>query len=82
MRYGNRLGNVFVVNTALADLVITGFSIPAATVGLLANLSDWRLICQIQWSSLVFVAFVTAPSLAAAAADTRLQIGVGPDRYL
>lgn len=75
-------GNVFVVNTALADLVMTGFSIPAATVGLLANLTDWRLVCQIQWSSLLLVSFVSAPSLAATAADARLQIGIGPDRYL
>lgn len=67
---------------ALADLTVSGVSIPAATVGLLANLTDWRLVCQIQWSALILVSFVTAPSLAAAAADLRLQIGVGPDRYL
>lgn len=67
---------------ALADLAVSGVSIPAATVGLLANLADWRLICQIQWAVLVLVAFVTAPSIAAAAADLRLLIAVGPDRYL
>ena len=76
------LGNVFLVNMALADLVVTGLAIPAATIGLLANLSDWHTICQIQWNSVLLTCFVSAPSAAAAAADARLQIGVGPDRYL
>lgn len=73
---------MFVVNIAVADLVVTGLAIPAATVGLLANLADWQLICQIQWSCVLLTCFVTAPSAAAAAADARLQISVGPDRYL
>lgn len=75
-------GNVFVVNMALADLAVTGLAIPAATIGLLANLSDWNTICQIQWHCLLLTCFVSAPSAAAAAADARLQIAIGPDRYL
>jgi len=75
-------GNVFVVNIAVADMVVTGLAIPAATVGLLANFNDWQFICQIQWSCVLLTCLVTAPSAAAAAADARLQIGVGPDRYM
>ncbi|KAK2724048.1 hypothetical protein QYM36_002408, partial [Artemia franciscana] len=75
------LGNSFIVNVALADLLITGLAVPSSIIALLSGLSDWRPICRIQWSITIISAFVSAPSMGFLGVDARIFVGLEPETY-
>ncbi|KAK9499714.1 hypothetical protein O3M35_002708 [Rhynocoris fuscipes] len=52
-------GNIFVVNVALADLLITGIIMPASAVVILAGIHVPEWLCNVQWSLAILSCLVT-----------------------
>lgn len=74
-------GNTFIVNVALADLLITGFVFPASTVVLLAGLKDPPGVCNFQWFLAILCWLVTLLTLAATAAENYARLCLSHDCY-
>lgn len=79
--YLKRRGNAFIVNIALADLLITGVVMPASAVVILAGLQDSPVVCQCQWFLAILCWLVTVLSLAAAAAESYVRLCLSPEWY-
>lgn len=67
-------GNTFVVNVALADLLVSGLVIPASAVVILAGLNDNLGVCRFQWFLAALCFLVTVLSLAAVAAENYARL--------
>ncbi|XP_021942610.1 alpha-1A adrenergic receptor-like isoform X2 [Zootermopsis nevadensis] len=74
-------GNAFIVNVALADLLITGLVFPASTVVLLAGLKDTPGVCNFQWFLAILCCLVTLMTLAATAAENYARLCLSQDCY-
>jgi hypothetical protein len=74
-------GNTFVVNVALADLLITGVVMPASAVVILAGLEAPVEVCTVQWSLAVLSCLVTLLSLTATSAENYARLCLSPDKY-
>jgi hypothetical protein len=59
-----KAGNSFIVNVALADLLITCFLIPASIIVILAGGTDSLSVCKFQWLLAACAFFFTILSLA------------------
>ncbi|PSN32338.1 hypothetical protein C0J52_25830 [Blattella germanica] len=73
--------NAFVVNVALADLLITGLVFPASTVVLLAGLKESLGVCNFQWFLAMLCCLVTLLTLAAIAAENYARLCLSQDCY-
>ncbi|KAG5894369.1 hypothetical protein JTB14_015646 [Gonioctena quinquepunctata] len=68
--YLRKRGNTFLVNVALADLLVSGLVVPASAVVILAGLRDNNLaVCRFQWFLAALCFLVTVLSLAAVAME-------------
>lgn len=67
-------GNAFIVNVALADLLITGLLIPASAVVILAGMEASLAVCKFQWFLAVLCFMVTVLTLAATAAENYARL--------
>lgn len=67
-------GNAFVVNVALADLLVSGLVVPASAVVILAGLQDNLGVCRFQWFLSALCFLVTVLSLAAVAAENHARL--------
>lgn len=57
-------GNAFIVNVALADLLVTSILMPASTIVLLAGIEEPLAVCRVQWFFAACAFLVTILSLA------------------
>lgn len=57
-------GNAFIVNVALADLLVTSILMPASTIVLLAGIDEPLAVCRVQWFFAACAFLVTVLSLA------------------
>lgn len=67
-------GNAFIVNVALADLLITGLVIPASAVVILSGVEASLAVCKFQWFLAVVCFMVTVLTLAATAAENYVRL--------
>ncbi|XP_044733635.1 melatonin receptor type 1B-A-like [Chrysoperla carnea] len=74
-------GNTFIVNVALADLLITGMVIPASTVAILASLDGSLTICRFQWYLAVLCFFVTVLTLTTTAIENYARLCCTSEDY-
>ncbi|XP_063240874.1 melatonin receptor type 1B-A-like [Bacillus rossius redtenbacheri] len=74
-------GNVFLVNVALADLLITGMVFPASSVMLLAGLQGSLGVCHFQWFLAILCCLVTVLTLAAIAAENYSRLCLSHQCY-
>lgn len=58
-----KAGNAFVVNVALADLLVTSILIPASIIVILANDKETYNVCKFQWFLAAYAFLVTVLSL-------------------
>lgn len=68
------VGNSFVVNVALADLLVSGLVVPASAVVILAGIQDSLAVCKFQWFLAALCFLVTVLSLAAVAAENYTRL--------
>lgn len=57
-------GNTFIVNVALADLLITSILMPCSTIVLLAGMEEPLSACRVQWFFAACAFIITVLSLA------------------
>ena len=57
-------GNAFIVNVALADLLVTSILMPASTIVLLAGIDAPLSVCRVQWFFAACAFLTTILSLA------------------
>lgn len=57
-------GNTFIVNVALADLLITSILMPCSTIVLLAGMDETLSVCRVQWFFAACAFVITVLSLA------------------
>ncbi|XP_067004079.1 alpha-1A adrenergic receptor-like [Anabrus simplex] len=74
-------GNAFLVNVALADLLVTGLVIPASTVVILAGMQDSPSVCSFQWFLGILCCLVTVLTMAATAAENYARLCLPPECY-
>lgn len=67
-------GNAFIVNVALADLLITGLVIPASAVVILSGVEASLQVCKFQWFLAVVCFMVTVLTLATTAAENYVRL--------
>lgn len=68
------LGNSFVVNVALADLLVSGLVVSASAVVILAGVQDSLAVCKFQWFLAALCFLVTVLSLAVVAAENYARL--------
>ncbi|EEB18073.1 G-protein coupled octopamine receptor, putative [Pediculus humanus corporis] len=75
-------GNSFLVNIALADILITGLVIPASTVVILADLTDAKfVVCNFQWFLALVSCLVSVLTISATAVENYARLCMPPDCY-
>ncbi|KAJ8924662.1 hypothetical protein NQ315_000813 [Exocentrus adspersus] len=74
-------GNTFVVNVALADLLVSGLVVPASAVVILAGLKDNLPVCRFQWFIAVLCFLVTVLSLAAVSTENYFRLCYSANFY-
>ncbi|CAH1170040.1 unnamed protein product [Phaedon cochleariae] len=79
--YLRKRGNTFVVNVALADLLVSGLVIPASAVVILAGLRDNLVVCRFQWFLAVLCFLVTVLSLTAVATENYFRLCFSTNSY-
>lgn len=75
-------GNTFLVNIALADLLVTGIVMPASAVVILAGLSDSPPVCRVQWFLAILCWLVTVLTLLAISVENYARLCMTPDFYV
>nr|XP_022902635.1 melatonin receptor type 1B-B-like [Onthophagus taurus] len=68
------IGNTFIVNVALADLLVSGLVVPASAIVILSGLNDDLGVCKFQWFLAVLCFLVTVLSLSAIAAENYARL--------
>ncbi|KAL7307266.1 hypothetical protein TKK_0000463 [Trichogramma kaykai] len=75
-------GNAFLVNVALADLLISGMVIPASAILILAgNEESPKGVCRFEWTLEALCFLVTVLTLAAIAVENYLRLCWPVERY-
>ncbi|KAI4491944.1 hypothetical protein M0804_003336 [Polistes exclamans] len=74
-------GNAFLVNVALADLLVTGFVIPASVIVILAGHEESLTICRVEWTVQSICFLVTVLTLTTIAAENYARLCLPPERY-
>ncbi|XP_025836566.1 melatonin receptor type 1B-B [Agrilus planipennis] len=72
--YLRKRGNTFLVNIALADLLVSGLVVPASAVVILAGLGDNVIVCRFQWFISVLCFLVTMLSLTSVAIENYFRL--------
>lgn len=75
------LGNSFIVNVALADLLVSGLVVPASAVVILAGLQDNLVVCRFQWFLATLCFLVTVLSLTATSVENQARLCSSPTFY-
>ncbi|XP_054277057.1 alpha-1A adrenergic receptor-like [Macrosteles quadrilineatus] len=76
-----KTGNTFLVNIALADLLVTGIVMPASAVVILAGLPDSPPVCHVQWFLAILCWIVTVLTLLAVSVENYARLCSRPERY-
>ncbi|CAG9854332.1 unnamed protein product [Phyllotreta striolata] len=79
--YLRKRGNTFIVNVALADLLVSGLVVPASAIVILAGLRDNLAVCRFQWFLATLCFLVTVLSLAAVATENYYRLCFSPNSY-
>ncbi|EFN70987.1 Melatonin receptor type 1C, partial [Camponotus floridanus] len=74
-------GNAFLVNVALADLLVTGLVIPASVIVILAGSEESLGTCRFEWTLEALCFLVTVLTLAAIAFENYARLCL-PERYV
>ncbi|XP_039286312.1 melatonin receptor type 1A [Nilaparvata lugens] len=74
-------GNILLVNTALADLLITGLVMPASATVILAGLHDSPPVCEFQWFLASLCWLVTVLTILATAVENYARLCLSADAY-
>uniref|UniRef100_A0A1B6CH00 G-protein coupled receptors family 1 profile domain-containing protein n=1 Tax=Clastoptera arizonana TaxID=38151 RepID=A0A1B6CH00_9HEMI len=74
-------GNTFLVNIALADLLITGLVMPASAVVILAGLQDSPAVCRVQWFLAILCWLVTLLTFAVTSIENYARLCCSSDSY-
>ncbi|KAE8749314.1 hypothetical protein FOCC_FOCC004021 [Frankliniella occidentalis] len=74
-------GNAFLVNVALADLLVTGLVFPASAVVILAGLRDTQTACSFHWIVAVLSVLVTLLTYSAIAVENLMRLCLPPSWY-
>lgn len=75
-------GNSFLVNLALADILITGLVFPASIVVILADLTDSKsVVCNFQWFLALVSCLVSVLTILATAIENYSRLCMSPDCY-
>ncbi|XP_015176751.1 PREDICTED: substance-K receptor-like isoform X2 [Polistes dominula] len=73
-------GNAFLVNVALADLLVTGFVLPASVIVILAGHEESLTICRVEMTAQSICFLVTVLTLTTIAAENYARLCL-PERY-
>ncbi|XP_017780856.1 PREDICTED: melatonin receptor type 1B-A-like [Nicrophorus vespilloides] len=79
--YLRKRGNAFVVNVALADLLVSGLLVPASAVMILADLPETLTVCKFHWFLAALCFLVTVLSIAAIAVENYIRLCCTPRVY-
>ncbi|XP_076633798.1 adenosine receptor A1 isoform X1 [Colletes latitarsis] len=74
-------GNAFLVNVALADLLVTGLVIPVSVIVILAGHEESLNTCRFEWTLEALCFLVTVLTLATIAAENYTRLCLPPERY-
>ncbi|GAB6021059.1 hypothetical protein CHUAL_003693 [Chamberlinius hualienensis] len=74
-------GNVFIVNLAIADFMVSAFAIPANSVTILAGNPDDPNVCHIQWMAAILCCHISILTLMFAALENHSRILSSADQY-
>ncbi|XP_076225910.1 adenosine receptor A1 isoform X2 [Nomia melanderi] len=74
-------GNAFLVNVALADLLVTGLVIPVSVIVILAGHEESLNTCRFEWTLEALCVLVTVLTLATIAAENYTRLCLPPERY-
>ncbi|XP_011697984.1 PREDICTED: melatonin receptor type 1B-A-like isoform X1 [Wasmannia auropunctata] len=77
----NKRGNAFLVNVALADLLVTGLVIPVSVIVILAGYAESLSACRFEWTLEALCFLVTVLTLAAIAAENYGRLCLPAERY-
>ncbi|XP_024891658.1 histamine H2 receptor-like [Temnothorax curvispinosus] len=81
----NKRGNAFLVNVALADLLVTGLVIPVSVIVILAGYDGTPAeslgACRFEWTLEALCFLVTVLTLATIAAENYARLCLPPERY-
>lgn len=75
-------GNAFLVNVALADLVVTGLVIPVSVIVILAGHEESLATCRFEWTLEALCFLVTVLTLAAIAFENYARLCLPAERYV
>lgn len=67
-------GNIFIVNLAIADSIVSAVAIPASSITILAGITDNLGVCYFQWFSAMLCCHVSVLSLMFIAVENRFRI--------
>ncbi|KAG7189486.1 hypothetical protein KM043_017180 [Ampulex compressa] len=74
-------GNAFLVNVALADLLVTGLVIPVSAIVILAGHDESLSTCRFEWTLEALCFLVTVQTLATIAAENYARLCLPAERY-
>lgn len=74
-------GNAFLVNVALADLLVTGLVIPVSVIVILAGYAESLGACRFEWTLEALCFLVTVLTLATIAAENYARLCLPAERY-
>ncbi|XP_076646157.1 adenosine receptor A1 [Halictus rubicundus] len=74
-------GNAFLVNVALADLLVTGVVIPVSVIVILAGHEESLSTCRFEWTLVALCALVTMLTLAKIASENYTRLCLPPEKY-
>ncbi|KAG5306234.1 RYAR protein, partial [Acromyrmex insinuator] len=77
----NKRGNAFLVNVALADLLVTGLVIPVSVIVILAGYAESLGACRFEWTLEALCFLVTVLTLATIAAENYARLCLPAERY-
>ncbi|CAG5081408.1 Similar to Mtnr1a: Melatonin receptor type 1A (Mus musculus) [Cotesia congregata] len=75
------VGNAFLVNVALADLLVTGLVIPSSAIVILAGHEDSLSICRFEWTLEALCFLVTILTLATIAGENYARLCLPTEKY-
>lgn len=76
----NFTGNAFLVNVALADLLVTGLVLPASAIVILAGHKESLGICRFEWTLEALCFLVTVLTLATIAVENYMRLCLPVER--
>lgn len=76
-----RKGNVFIVNLAIADFVVSAFAIPASSVTILAGNPDNLSVCTFQWIAAILCCHISILTLMFIALENQARILSTDEEY-